>query len=338
MTKDLNFNEISGAIRQKKFMPVYLLQGEEGYYIDRLTDLLMAEVLDDSERDFNQTILYGLETNAGAIINICRRYPMMAERQLVVLKEAQQMRSLDDLTPYMKQPMPSTILVINHKNGKLDGRKKLSGEIAKAGIVFESKKVYENQVPDFITRYLREKQIEIEWQATQLLADYLGADLSKIANELDKLSILLPDGRKQVTSALVEQNIGISKDFNNYELQRAIASGDHLKAQRIARYFDENQKKNPIVLTLNVLFGFFANLMICHYESDRSDSHLLSALGFKWSKQLEDYRAALKRYSAQKTMYNISLIRQCDARSKGFGNLSTSPGKLLEELLYRLMH
>jgi DNA polymerase-3 subunit delta len=338
MNKDLSFSEIKGSIQSGKFMPVYLFQGEESYYIDLLTNLLIAFVLDESERDFNQTIVYGMETDAASIINACRRYPMMSERQLVVVKEAQSLKNIDDLIHYVKNPLKSTILVINYKYGKLDGRKKLSGEIAKTGIVFESKKLYENKVPDFIISYLREKQIRIEIRQAQILTDFLGNDLSKIVHELDKLSIALPDNQKQVTEDLIEKNIGISKEFNNYELQKAVAFRDVLKANRIALYFEQNQKNNPLILTLNVLFGFFANLMICQFEKDRSKAHLMQVLGFKWDIQITDYMEAVKNYKPVQTMKNITLIREYDAKGKGVGNSSTSPGELLVELLYKLMH
>ncbi|MDR0413156.1 MAG: DNA polymerase III subunit delta [Dysgonamonadaceae bacterium] len=338
MNKDLSFNEIKGAIQSKKFMPAYLLQGEESYYIDLLTNLLIEQVLDDSERDFNQTIVYGMDTDAATVINACRRYPMMAERQLVVVKEAQGMKNIDDLIHYVKNPLPSTVLVINYKHGKLDGRKKLSGEIAKAGIVFESKKIYENKVPDFIVRYLREKQVEIEVKAAQILTDYLGNDLSKITHELDKLTIALPGDQKRVTGDLIEKNIGISKEFNNFELQKAVACRDVLKANRIARYFEQNPKSNPLVLTLNVLFGFFANLMICQFERDHSKAHLMQVLGFKWDIQVADYIEAMRNYKPIKTMKNITLIREYDAKGKGVDNPSVPQGELLIELLYKLMH
>jgi DNA polymerase-3 subunit delta len=338
MNKDLSFNEIKGNIQLRKFMPVYLFQGEESYYIDLLTNLLIAFVLDESERDFNQTIVYGMETDAASIINACRSYPMMSERQLVVVKEAQGLKNIDDLIYYVKNPLKSTVLVINYKYGKLDGRKKLSGEIAKTGIVFESKKLYENKIPDFITGYLREKQIRIDIKSAQILTDFLGNDLSKISHELDKLSIALPDNQKQVTEDLIEKNIGISKEFNNYELQKAVAFRDILKANRIALYFEQNPKNNPLILTLNVLFGFFANLMICQFEKDRSKAHLMQVLGFKWDIQIMDYLEAVKNYKPVQTMKNITLIRDYDAKGKGVGNSSASQGELLVELLYKLMH
>lgn len=338
MAKDLSFSEIKHHIDLKKFVPVYLLQGEESYYIDTLTDLLIRSALDDSERDFNQTIVYGLETDTATIINACKRYPMMAERQLVVVKEAQNLKNIDELVHYVKNPLVSTVLVINYKYGKLDGRKKLAGEIAKTGIVFESKKLYENKIPDFIISYLREQQISISVQLAQVLTDYLGTDLSKIVNELDKLSIALEQGQKIISAETIENNIGISKEFNNYELQKAIANRNILKVNRIARYFDENPKNNPIVLTLTVLFGFFTNLMICQFEKNQSKDYLMQKLGFRWDMQIVDYLEAMKHYKPIKTMKNIALIREYDAKSKGFGNSSASQGELLIELLYKLMH
>jgi DNA polymerase-3 subunit delta len=255
------------------------------------------------------------------------------------VKEAQLMKNIDDLVIYVKNPLHSTVLVINYKYGKLDGRKKLAGEIAKIGIVFESKKIYENKIPEFIINYLKNKQIVIQWQTAQILTDYLGNDLSKITNELDKLLISLPSsGQKQITAKFVEQNIGISKDFNNYELQKAIAAGDILKANRIARYFEENPKNNPFQQTVSILFGFFSNLLICQYEQNKSKNHLMASLGLKWDLQIADYLEAMKRYTPRKTMGNIALIREYDAKAKGFQNSSVSPGQLLIELIYKLMH
>ncbi|GHT75082.1 DNA polymerase III subunit delta [Bacteroidia bacterium] len=338
MAKELSFQEIQGNIRLKKFMPVYLFQGEESYYIDQLTDLLIQNVLDDSERDFNQTVVYGLETDVATVINACRRYPMMSERQLVVVKEAQGLKNIDELIHYVKNPLNSTVLVINYKYGKLDGRKKLSGEIANAGIVFESKRIYENKVPDFIVQYLRDRQAAIDLPSAQILTNFLGNDLSKISHELEKLLIALPAGQNRITPEMVETNIGISKDFNNYELQKAVAGKDILKANRIAQYFEQNQKNNPLILTLNVLFGFFLNLMICQFEQDQSKQHLMQVLGFRWDMQVVDYLDAIKNYKPKQTMRNIALIREYDAKSKGVENSSVPPGKLLIELLYKLMH
>jgi DNA polymerase-3 subunit delta len=338
MAKELGFEEIKGNIRAGKFMPVYLFQGEESYFIDQLTNLLIENVLDDSERDFNQSVFYGMDSDVGTVINACKRFPMMSERQLVVVKEAQGLKNIDDLVHYVKQPLRSTVLVINVKNGKLDGRKKLSGEIGKTGVVFESKKMYENQIPVFITNYLRDRNIKIDPRAAQLLTDYLGNDLSKLTNELGKLIISLPEKNAAITADLIEKNIGISKDYNNFELQKAIANKDILKANRIAFYFERNPKNNPLVLTLSLLFNFFSNLMICHYEKDKTESNLMAILGFRFTLQITDYMRALRNYSPMKTLQIVSLIREFDAKSKGVDNSSVTDGELLKELLYKIMH
>jgi len=338
MAKETGFEELQENIKKGKFLPVYLFQGEEAYYIDLLTNLLIEKALDESERDFNQYIFYGMDSDTGTIINTCKRFPMMAERQLVIVKEAQGLKSIDDLVHYVQQPLKSTILVINFKHGKLDGRKKLSVEIAKTGIVFESKKLYENQVPAFITNYLSKRNVKIDTKSAQMLTDYLGNDLSKLTNELEKLTLILPAEKAVITAELIEKNIGISKDYNNFELQKALANKDILKANRIAAYFDQNPKNNPLQPTLAILFSFFSNLMICHYENNKSKSNLMAILGFRFDLQIADYMTALQNYKPGKTMQIISLIRECDARSKGVNNASVSDGYLFKELVYKIIH
>jgi DNA polymerase-3 subunit delta len=338
MAKNLGFEEIQENIQKGVFFPVYLFQGEEAYYIDQLTNLLTEKALDDSERDFNQYIFYGMDSDTGTIINTCKRFPMMSERQLVIVKEAQGLKNIDDLIHYVKRPLSSTVLVINVKHGKLDGRKKLSGEIAKTGIVFESKKLYDNQIPPFITAWLRKRKVKIDMKPAQMLADYLGNDLSKLTNEMEKLILLLPKENPEITSELIEHNIGISKDYNNFELQKALANKDILKSNRIALYFEQNPKNNPIILTLASLFSFFSNLMICHYEKDKSKQNLMAVLGFHADIQIVDYMTALSNYKPLKTMQIISLIRDCDARSKGVNNASVPPESLLKELVYKILH
>ena len=338
MTKELKFEEIQDSIQKGNFYPVYLFQGEEAYYIDRLTDMLIEKGLDDSERDFNQYVFYGMDSDVGTIINTCKRFPMMSERQLVIVKEAQGLKNIDDLAYYVKQPLQSTVLVINVKHGKLDGRKKLSGEIAKTGIVFESKKLYDNQIPAFITNHLRKRNVTIDLKSAQMLSDYLGNDLSKLTNELEKLILLLSKEKAVITSELIEQNIGISKDYNTFELQKALANKDILKANRIAVYYEQNPKNNPLILTLAALFTFFSNLMICHYEKDKSKSHLMTVLGFRSDIQIIDYLSAIQNYKPGKTMQIVSLIRECDAQSKGVNNVSVSDGSLFKELIYKILH
>ncbi len=338
MAKELTYEEIRGGILNNKFMPVYMFQGEEPYFIDQLTELLIERVLNDSERDFNQTLVYGSDTDVATVINASKRFPMMSERQLVVVKEAQNLKNIEELVHYVKQPQPSTVLVLNYKYGKLDGRKKLSGEIAKAGILFESKKIYENKIPAFITSYLQSRQITIEPKSAQILTDYLGNNLSKLTNELEKLIISLPENQRRITPELIEANIGISKDFNNFELQSAIAGHDVLKVNQILKYFKENPKSNPMVVSLTVLYNFFSNLMICHFSKDKSENTLMALLDLRFSFQLTDYMKALRIYNSFKTMEIIALLREFDAKSKGVGNTSTSDGDLMKELAYKIMH
>lgn len=337
--RELTYEEIMRGIKAKQFAPVYVLQGDEPYYIDRLTDELIANVLDDSERDFNQTIVYGSDTDVNTVMTAAKRYPMMAARQLVVVKEAKGLKSIEDLHYYVQNPQPSTVLVINYKYAKLDGRKKLAGIVKEKGVLFESKKLYENKIPGFISTHLQTKGYTIDAKSSQMISDYLGTDLSKIANELDKLCIALSvSGQKRVTPELIEENIGISKDFNNYELQSAIARRDILKANRIIQYFDQNPKDNPIIVTLTVLYGFFSNLMICHFENDKSEANLMKALGLRFNFQFADYQSAMRVYNAFKTMEIIALLRQYDAKAKGVDNVSASQGELLKELAFKIMH
>ena len=319
-------------------MPVYMFQGEEPYFIDQLTELLIERVLNDSERDFNQTLVYGSDVDVATVINAAKRFPMMSERQLVVVKEAQNLKNIEELIHYVTQPQPSTVLVLNYKYGKLDGRKKLAGEIAKVGILFESKKIYENKVPAFITSYLQPRQITIDPKSAQILTDYLGNNLSKLTNELEKLIISLPENQRRITPELIEANIGISKDFNNFELQSAIAAREILKVNRILKYFRENPKSNPMVVSLTVLYNFFSNLMICHFSKDKSENALMTLLDLKFSFQLADYTKALRIYNSFKTLEIIALLREYDAKSKGFGNTSVSEGDLMKELAYKIMH
>ncbi len=340
MARELTYEEIRGGIMNHRFMPVYMFQGEEPYFIDQLTDLLIERVLTDSERDFNQTLVYGSDVDVATVISAAKRFPMMSERQLVVVKEAQNLKNIEELVHYVKYPQPSTVLVLNYKYGKLDGRKKLAGEIAKVGILFDSQKIYENKIPSFITQYLQSKQVTIDLKSAQMMTDSLGNNLSKLTNELDKLIISLPENptQRRVTSELIERNIGISKDFNNFELQSALAAKDVLKANRIIKYFEQNPKSNPMVVTLTVLYNFFSNLMICHYSKDKSEPTLMALLGFRFNIQVADYMKALSRYNATKTMNTITLLREFDAKLKGFASASVPEGELLKELVFKIMH
>ena len=337
--KEFTYESICKDIADRKYAPVYVLMGEEPFFIDQITDLLVDNVLTEEERDFNQSIFYGADADAVSVINAARRFPMMAEHQLIVVKEAQLMRDIELLTAYVKHPLASTVLVINYKYKSLDRRKTLAAAVEKNGILFESKKIPDYKMPGFITGLLQQRSLSIDVKAAQMLSDFLGNDLNRLDKELDKLALLMPQNApKRITPELIERNIGISKDYNNFELLRAIATKDILKANRIASYFAKNPKSNPIQATLAVLFNYFANLMICYYTKDRSEAGLMVTLGLRGSFQAKDYLIWLKNYSAMKVFKLIGEIRDTDARSKGVNNSSATDEELLKELLYRILH
>jgi len=334
----MSFEQIKKDILSRQFKPVYLLMGEESYYIDELTDLFIEKVLPEEERDFNQTILYGKDTDVASVITLCRGFPMMSEYQLVVVKEAQAMNKLEQLELYVSNPLASTILVLNYKGGTLDKRKKLYAEINKHGQIFQSDKIPEYKIPAFINSYVQMKGLNIDQKSAQMLTDFLGNDLSKITNEIDKLLISFVPGQRQITAELIELNIGISKDFNNFELLKAVVDKNIFKVNQIADYFEKNPKNNPMIMTLAILFNFFSNLMICYWAKDKSDKGIAAELGFRSPYQARDYVQGIRNYNAFKCMEIISLLRTYDAKSKGVDNVSTPDGELLKELLYKITH
>lgn len=338
MAKEVTYEEIVRNLRNKVYAPVYFLMGEEDYYIDRISDYIIDTVLTDTEKEFNLTVLYGSDTDIATIINAAKRYPMMSKYQVVAVREAQALRNLDELVYYLQKPLESTILVMCYKHGALDRRKKLVAELEKAGILFESKKLKDAQLPGFITSYLKRKQVEIEPKASEMMAEFVGTDLNRMAGELEKLVITLPTGQRRITPEQIERNIGISKDYNNFELRNALIEKDVLKANRIIKYFEENPKNNPLQVTLAVLFNFFANLMLVYYAPDKSDRGIAAHLGLRSPWQAKDYENAMKRYTGVKVMQIVGAIRQCDAKSKGVGNSSVSDGELLRELVYFILH
>ena len=326
-------------IRERRFKPVYLLMGDESYYIDLICDAIIANALDETERDFNQTILYGADVDDFAlVVNAAKRFPMMAERQLIVVKEAQNIKGIDNLSYYLQKPLMSTILVICYKNGTLRNKKIIAG-IESIGVVYESKKLYDNQLPAFINNYVAAKSLSIEPKAVSMLADFVGNDLSRLSGELDKLAISLPEGSMRITPETVERNVGISKDFNNYELLNAIISRNASKVAQIVQYFEHNPKNNPLVVTISVLFNFFSNLMLCYYSPDKSETGIMKELNLRSSFQARDYLAAMRSYNAFKCIDIIALLRQYDARSKGIGSgASSNDGDLLKELVFKILY
>lgn len=337
--KEITFEEIACDIKARKFQPIYVLMGEEPFFIDQVTDLLIENVLNDSERDFNQIILYGADTDAISIINAARRFPMMSDYQLVVVREAQMVRDIELLASYAKKPLASTVLVLNYKYKTLDRRRSLAAAVEKNGLIFESKKVPDYKMPAFITSLLRQRSIEIDPKAAQMLSDFLGNDLNRLVKELDKLAIILAEtGSKRIIPEIVERNIGISKEYNNFELLKALVQKDILKANRIAQYFEKNPKNNPIQMTLSVLFNYFSNLLICYYSKDRSEAGLMTTLGLRGNYQVKDYLLGMRNHSAMKVFNLIGEIRLADARSKGVDNTSASDADILKELLYKILH
>ena len=242
------------------YHPVYYLMGEEGYYTDKITDYIIEHSLTEVERDFNLTVYYGLETDIDTIVTAAKRFPMMAERQVIIVREAQLLKNLDSLLFYLQNPQPTTVLVFAHKNGSIDKRKKVAAELERKGVVLDFKKMKDEQLPSFINTCLREKGLTADNKSVQMMRESIGADLARIAGEIDKLSISLPQDATAITPELVEEHIGISKEYNNFELQNAIVNKDICKANRIINYFAQNPKKNPIQMTLPLLFSFFSNL------------------------------------------------------------------------------
>ena len=336
--QEITCDDILKELRAKQYRPVYYLMGEEPYYIDLIADYITDNILTETEKEFNLTVVYGADVDIATVINAAKRYPMMSEHQVVVVKEAQNIRNMEELSYYLQKPLLSTILVICHKHGVLDRRKKLAAEIEKTGVLFESKKVKDAQLPAFITSYMKRKGIDVEPKATAMLAEFVGADLSRLTGELEKLIITLPKGHTRVTPEQIEKNIGISKDYNNFELRSALVEKDVLKANKIIKYFEENPKTNPIQMTLSLLFGFFSNLMLAYYAPEKSEQGIANMLGLRTPWQAKDYLAAMRRYNGVKTMQIIGEIRYADAKSKGVGNPSLSDGDILRELVFKILH
>ena len=336
---NITHREIIERIRREDYAPVYLLMGDESYYIDRISEYIAENVLAEGERDFNQTIIYCTrETAVADIINCARRYPMMAKHQVVIVKEAQNLLKLDDLALYVQSPLETTILVICYKNGSVDRRKKLVPAIDKVGIVFESNKLKEGMLPQFITDYLRRHNATIDERACLILAESVGADLNRMAGELDKLILARPAGQERITTELVEANVGISKEFNMWELRTAIVNRDVLKANKIMYHFEQNPKANPPVMVVSMLFNLFSMVMQAHYSPDRSDAGMLAHLELRQPWQLREYSNAMKQYNALKTMRIIGKLRETDARLKGIDRGNLTDEDIMHELLFYILH
>ena len=333
-------------LRQQQFQPVYFLQGEEPYYIDAVADLIEKTALAEHERSFNQVVIYGKDTDVAGILGQAKRFPMMAERSVVIVKEAQtvadleQERSWPFLEAYLKNPLASTVLVFCYKHKTLDSRKKLGkllgGKDAPA-VLMTSKKLYDNQVPQWLTANVRARGQQITGQATAMLAEYIGADLGRLANEVDKLVLNLKPGQP-IDEELVQRLVGISKDYNIFELQKALVQRDVLKANRILGYFAANPKANPLIPNLTLLFGFFSKLLVLHQAGANPPDGVYKSLGIMNSFAQKEYQQALRAYPVERVVGIIHLIRRADAQSKGIESGSMDDGEILRELVWLILH
>lgn len=338
--KTYTYEGIMSDLKAGRYEPVYYLMGDESYYIDKISDYIAEHALQPEERDFNQTVMFGSDVTAAQVADAARRYPMMAERQVIIVKEAQNLKQTDQLEKYFKTPVKSTVLVLCHKNGSIDGRKREYVKTIKAaGVLFESKKLRDRDLPPFIEKYLKQREVSIDQKSTQLIADSIGADLSRLTSELDKVILALPATDRRVTPQVVEDQIGVSKDFNAFELRDAIVNRQVFKANQIIKYFDENPKAGSIYSFLPMLFNYFQNLMIAYYApNNKSQESVAEWLELRSPWATKDYMTGMRNYSGMKVMQIISKIREIDAKSKGLDNPNTPPGELMKELIFYILH
>ena len=338
-TKNATYEGIMQDLQERKFAPIYYLMGDESYYIDKISDYIAEHVLAPEERDFNQTVLFGSDVNASQVADAAKRYPMMSEYQVIIVKEAQNIKNTDALATYLEKPLASTILVMCHKNGTLDKRKQIVAKIQKNGVLFESKKLRDRDLPAFIEHYLKQKGVSIDAKSMQMIADAIGADLSRLTSELDKVLISLPENDRKVTPLVVEDQIGVSKDFNAFELRDAIVNRDVLKANRIIQYFEDNPKAGGPFVLVPLLFNYFQNLMIAFYApNNKSLEGVAEWLELKSPWAAKMYMMGMRNYSAMKVMQIIGKIRETDAKMKGLDNPNTPAGELMKELIFYILH
>lgn len=336
----VTYDSVMKELKARQFKPIYYLMGDEPYYIDKISNWIADNVLQPDERDFNQTVLFGSDVTAAQIVDAAKRYPMMSEYQVIIVKEVQNIKNVEPLEKYFKAPMPSTILVMCHKNGKIDGRRQAYVKaIQQAGVLFESQKLKDKDLPSFIERYLNKRNASIDPKSTMLIAESVGADLSRLTGELDKVLLSLPEGDRRVTPQVVEDQIGVSKDFNGFELRDAIVNRNVFKANQIIKYFDNNPKAGSLYSFLPMLFSYFQNLMIAFYAPNRqSQEGVAEWLELRSPWAAKDYMTGMRNYSGMKVMQIISKIREIDAKSKGLDNPNTPPGELMKELIFYIFH
>ncbi|MEE4115958.1 MAG: DNA polymerase III subunit delta [Marinilabiliaceae bacterium] len=334
-----HYTRIISDLKNRIYKGVYFLHGDEPYYIDLICDYIEDNILEEAEKSFNQVVLYGEETEISLVIDTARRFPMMSNHHVVIVKEAQNLKNIELLNAYLEHPLKSTILVINYKFKKLDKRTSLYKALSKSpdAELFISEKLRDYQVPSWIDTYFKQNGISADRNVSMIMTEYLGTDLSKIVNELSKLKIMLPEGKLHLTAKDIEEKIGISKDFNNFELQNAIGTKNIAKSNLIVNHFGHNQKDNPITVTISTLFSFFRKLLIFHFLQDKSRNNVASVLKIN-PYFVSEYELASRNYNPEKTVRVISLLREFDLKSKGYGSVSAEPGELLKELVFKILH
>lgn len=333
------FDGIMRDLKDNVFAPIYILMGDESYYIDQISNYIQSHALPADQQAFDQTVVFGADVSGSQIADLAMQFPMMAPKRVIIVKEAQGLRSMDRLERYAQNPQPKTILLVCYKNGVMNRRSKFVSAVEKNGVVFESKKLREWQLPGHIRSYLQTKKFSIDDKSAAMIADNIGADLNRLYSELDKLVISLPSGESRVTPEMVERNIGVSKDFNSFELRDAIVNRNVLKANMIIKYFDNNPKAGSLFSFLPLLFNYFQNLMLVYYAPNNKDQNALAAyLDMKNAWGIKDYLVGMRNYTGRKTLQILQKLREIDAKSKGLDNPSTPVGDLMKELIFFILH
>ena len=332
----MNYTEIKSSIRNKNAEPIYFLMGDEPYYIDRLSDEFSKNLLSNEEQEFNKVTLYGKEITVDQIISEAKQFPIGSEKRLIIVKEAQYVKNIEALDVYLDNPLLSSVIVISYKGKSIDKRKKFGKNLAKKCVVFESKKIYENKIPSWILEYVTKKGFAIDNSSTAILAEYLGADLSKITNELDKLMLII-NKEEKITTELIEYHIGISKNYNVFELQNALGNKDIVKANRIINHFAANPKDHHIVAVISSLFSYFQKIMVYHFLNDKNPKSAGIALKVN-PFFISQYQNASRKYNTKQLFNIIKYLKDYDLKSKGVNNKSTSQNGLLKELIFKILH
>lgn len=330
------FADILKQLKNKQYQPVYFLQGEETYFIDQVSDYIEQHVLDDAGKGFDLSVLYGKEMNVQSVLDVVKRYPMMSPYHVVILKEAQHLKNIDKLLECVEKPIPTTIFVVCHKYKSVDKRTKFGKILSSKTVFLDSKKLYDNQIPAWITSYIEQQGYQIDLKAATLVGEHLGSDLSKVTNELNKLFINLPKGKK-IDAAIVEQNIGISKDYNIFEVQNALSVKDIVKTNTIIKYFIANPKNNPFVLVVGMLYAFFSKVFLVHQNNGLQDRQLAEVIKVN-PFFVKTYKIAAKNYPLNKTEQIMHYLHEYDLKSKGINNPGTPEGELLREMTYKILH